>query len=215
MLLARGHDRDWVSFSRGEKRRGASFRQYRGYNDTLWTEDRRRESKTNDREGCRVQLSRFTRSKSRSRGFPVRTAGRHTQLANDDNTVTPSRRSVENCVRHGSPPDALGAGRSASLARHDARRRSASTCNYLHPSTGVAYPPLLLFSYPSSSLAVFGRLASRRSSPVLSASDRATSRRVSSPRRAERTLLRDRASPVIPMPWWPSVLSSSHRLCHG
>ncbi|KAK9310118.1 hypothetical protein QLX08_000409 [Tetragonisca angustula] len=90
----------------------------------------------------------------------------HTQLANDDNTVTPSRRSVENCVRHGSPPDALGAGRSASLARHDARRRSASTCNYLHPFHGGGVPSVasLLLSF------FLGRFRPARFSPLSSCS---------------------------------------------
>lgn len=120
----------------------------------------------------RKKDSRGSRS-NRMDHVAFRTGGRSSQPGKD-NTVTPSRRPVENCVHHGSPPDALGAGRPTSPARHDARRRSAPRTTTCTPPT---YPPRgSSLSFLSFSAALL---------PFLHpASDRATSRRAASPPRS-------------------------------
>lgn len=120
----------------------------------------------------RKKDSRGSRS-NRMDHVAFRTGGRSSQPGKD-NTVTPSRRPVENCVHHGSPPDALGAGRPTSPARHDARRRSA-------PHTTTCTPP----TYPSRGSSLSFLSFSAALLPFLHpASDRATSRRAASPPRS-------------------------------
>lgn len=85
-----------------------------------------------------------------------RTSGRRSQPGKD-NTVTPSRRPVENCVHHDSPPNALGAGRPTSPARHDARRRSAPRTTTCTPPTNPPRGSSLPFLSFSAALLPFTR----------------------------------------------------------